>query len=121
MTPVHNTVISLVLTVLLTVGCTHYLFAEHGPQVRQEDHNTDVHQRRSGNVTTPTLEMILPVETEESTSDWVSVSSMTPYLSTPAPAPDESPPPRGPLPARHTAFAFTNQSRRELVLRNRAI
>ena len=121
MNPVPNTVISLVLTVLLTVRCTHYLFAEHGPHVRHEAHDTDVHQRRSGNVTTPTPETMLPVEAEDSTSDWVSVSSTNTLLSTPASAPDESPPPRGPLQARHTAFAFTNQSRRELVLRNRAI
>lgn len=116
MLQVHGTVVSLVLTVLLTIRCTHYMFAEHGPQVSHEAHNTDVHQRRSGNATTPAPETILPIETEESTSDWVSVSSTTH-----APAPDESPPPPGPLPARHTPFASSNQTRRELVLRNRTI
>ena len=121
MTPVHHTILVLVLTVLVTIGCTQYVFAEHGPSVGLDYVYSDANMRRLGEATASSPDTLQPVEADEApSSDWVAVSSSSAHVTTPAPALDQSLPPRGPRPA-HSTPAPTNHSRPELVFRGRAI
>jgi hypothetical protein len=121
MTPVHHTILALVLTVLVTIGCTQYVFAEHGPSVGLDMMYSDVNMRRTGEATASSPDTLLPAEADEApSSDWVAVSSSSAHVTTPAPAPDQSLPPRGPVPV-HTTPPPTNHSSPHLVFRGRAI
>jgi len=106
MNHVHSTVVSLVLTVLLTIGCTHLLFSDQAfAKTHEADELALASTRRSQIATTPGPEPLPDHDANPPTSEWVSVPNFT----TPAPAP-----PRGPAPAWHTVPAVTNHSRPEL-------
>ena len=94
-----STVASLVLTVLLTVGCTHLIFADKGFLPWRSDEEISIAGTRRSLATTTTTPVpdAVPVhDANPAASEWVSV----PISTTPAP-------PRGPAPAPHTLPAVT--------------
>jgi len=124
---VHATLVSLVLTVLLTIGCTHLVFSDKGVVTSHEEHELAVTgTRRAQRATTPAPEP-LPVPERAAgagsprSSDWVSVptqANATANASTPAPMP-----PPGPAPAWHSrgTAGATNRSRPESAGRAGAV
>ena len=100
MNQVQSTIASLVLTVLLTVGCTHVLFSDKGfLPWRNADEPAFAGIRRSQLITTPEPDAEPVDDANPAASEWVSV----PIFTTPAP-------PTGPAPAPHTLPAFTNHT-----------
>ena len=113
MNQVQSTIASLVLVVLLTVGCTHMIFSDKGSLPW---HSTDelsvAGSRRSldTSTTTPAPNAVAVDDANPAASEWVSV----PLSTTPAP-------PTGPAPAPHTLPAVTNHTYMESGLGRGAV
>ena len=113
MNQVQSTIASLVLTVLLTVGCTHVLFSDKGFLPWHHDEELAVAGTRRSlatTTTTPAPNAVAVDDANPAASEWVSV----PVSTTPAP-------PTGPAPAPHTLPAFTNHTYMESGLGRGAV